>query len=136
MGAMMAPLLSVIMAKSNGFKLIALAAGGTAVVFAAMASLATVVKRDLSGMGKVLFVGAILVLVAGIANIFLQLPALMIALSVLIIVIFSAFMLYDVNRIVTGGETNYVSATLNLYLDIYNVFTNLLALLGVTSSSD
>ncbi len=136
MGTMLAPLLSVIMAKSNGFKLIAMAAGGTAIVFAAMASLATVVKRDLSGMGKFLFVGAIVLLVAMIANIFLQLPALMIALSVIAIVIFSAFMLYDVNRIITGGETNYVTATLNLYLDIYNVFTNLLALLGITSSSD
>ncbi|HST02365.1 MAG TPA: Bax inhibitor-1 family protein, partial [Usitatibacter sp.] len=112
-----------------------LATGGTAVVFASMASLATIVKRDLSGMGKFLFVGAIVLLVAMIANIFLHLPALMIALSVIAIVIFSAFMLYDVNRIVTGGETNYVSATLNLYLDIYNVFTNLLALLGITGGS-
>ena len=135
MGLMLAPLLSVIMAMSNGFKLIALAAGGTATVFAAMASLGTVVKRDLSGLGKFLFVGAVMLMIAAIANIFLQLPGLMIAISLIAIGIFSAFMLYDVNRIVTGGETNYVSATLNLYLDIYNVFTNLLALLGITGGS-
>ena len=135
MGVMLAPLLSVILGMANGMKLIALAIGGTAVVFASMASLATVVKRDLSGLGKFLFVGAIVLLVAMVANIFLQLPALMIALSVIAIAIFSAFMLYDVNRIVTGGETNYVTATLNLYLDIYNVFVNLLALLGITGGS-
>jgi FtsH-binding integral membrane protein len=75
-------------------------------------------------------------MIAAIANVFLQIPALMIAVSLIAIGIFSAFMLFDVNRIVTGGETNYVSATLNLYLDIYNVFTNLLALLGITGSSD
>lgn len=135
MGVMLAPLLGTIMAMSNGFKLIAMAAGGTAAVFAAMASLGTVIKRDLSGLGKFLFVGAIMLLVAAIANIFLQLPGLMIAISLVAIGIFSAFMLYDVNRIVTGGETNYVSATLNLYLDVYNVFTNLLALLGITGGS-
>lgn len=135
MGIMLAPLLGAVMALSNGFKLIAMAAGGTAAVFAAMASLGTVIKRDLSGLGKFLFVGAIMLLVAAIANVFLHLPGLMIAISLIAIGIFSAFMLYDVNRIVTGGETNYVSATLNLYLDIYNVFTNLLALLGITGGS-
>ena len=136
MGAMLSPLLSVVLGLSDGLKLIALAAGGTATVFAAMASIGTVVKRDLSGLGKFLFVGAVMLMIAAIANVFLQIPALMIAVSLIAIGIFSAFMLFDVNRIVTGGETNYVSATLNLYLDIYNVFTNLLALLGITGSSD
>ncbi|HEX4780872.1 MAG TPA: Bax inhibitor-1/YccA family protein [Usitatibacter sp.] len=135
MGVMLAPLLGVILGMSNGVTLIAFAFGGTAVVFTAMASLGTVIKRDLGGLGKFLFVGAIMLLVAMIANIFLQMPGLMIALSLIAIGIFSAFMLYDVNRIVTGGETNYVSATLNLYLDIYNVFTNLLAILGITGGS-
>jgi FtsH-binding integral membrane protein len=135
MGVMLAPLLGVILGMSNGVTLIAFAFGGTAVVFTAMASLGTVIKRDLGGLGKFLFVGANMLLVAMIANIFLQMPGLMIALSLIAIGIFSAFMLYDVNRIVTGGETNYVSATLNLYLDIYNVFTNLLAILGITGGS-
>ena len=87
-------------------------------------------------MGKFLFVGVVMLLVAAFANIFLQLPALMIAVSLIAIGIFSAFMLYDVNRIVTGGETNYISATLALYLDVYNVFVNLLALLGITGGSN
>ena len=133
MGLWLAPLLGTILGFANGWKLIALAFGGTSIVFATMASIAATIKRDLSGMGKFLFVGAILLMIAMFANIFLQLPALMIALSVIAIGIFSAFMLFDVQRIVNGGETNYISATLALYLDIYNVFVNLLAILGITS---
>jgi modulator of FtsH protease len=135
MGLMLSPLLGVILGMANGVSLIAFAFGGTAIVFTAMASIGTVTKRDLSGMGKFLFVGAIMLLIAMVANVFLHMPGLMIALSLIAIGIFSAFMLFDVNRIVTGGETNYVSATLALYLDIYNVFTNLLALLGITGGS-
>jgi modulator of FtsH protease len=105
--------------------------GGTAAVFFAMASLSSVIKRDLSNMGKFLFVGAILLLVAGLINLFVQSGALMITLSVIAIGLFSAFMLYDLKRVIDGGETNYVSATLAIYLDIYNVFQSLLALLGI-----
>jgi modulator of FtsH protease len=97
----------------------------------AMASLATVVKRDLSGMSKFLFVGAILLLIAGVINIFVQSTALMATLSVVAIGLFSAFMLYDIKRVIDGGETNYISATLAIYLDIFNVFQSLLALLGI-----
>ncbi len=136
MGVWLAPMLGMILGLANGWKLIALAFGGTAVVFATMASVAATIKRDLSGMGKFLFVGAVLLMIAMFANIFLQLPGLMIAMSVIAIGIFSAFMLYDVNRIVTGGETNYITATLALYLDIYNVFINLLAILGITGGSN
>jgi|ERR1700687_3004103 len=136
MGLMLSRLLGMVLGLQNGMSLIGLAFGGTAAIFAAMATVATTIRRDLSGLGKFLFVGMILLLVAAFANIFLQLPALMIALSLVAIVIFSAFMLFDVNRIVTGGETNYISATLALYLDIYNVFANLLALLGITSGSN
>ena len=96
-----------------------------------MATLATTIKRDLSGMQKFLFIGAVVILVAALANIFLQLPALMLTISVMAIVIFSAFMLVDLQRVVNGGETNYVSATLAIYLDVYNVFSNLLMLLGI-----
>jgi FtsH-binding integral membrane protein len=125
----------VVLGFSNGVGLITLAFGGTAAVFATMATLATTIKRDLAPMGKFLFVGMIMLLVAGFANIFLQIPGLTIAFSLIAIAIFSAYMLYDINRVVTGGETNYVSATLAIYLDIYNVFANLLALLGITGGS-
>jgi modulator of FtsH protease len=110
--------------------------GGTAAVFFAMASLSSVIKRDLSNMGKFLFVGAILLLVTGLINLFVQSGALMITLSVIAIGLFSAFMLYDLKRVIDGGETNYVSATLAIYLDIYNIFSNLLALLGITGGND
>jgi modulator of FtsH protease len=131
MGLMLSRLLSAVLGLANGSSLIMMAFGGTAAVFFAMASLSTVIKRDLSNMGKFLFIGAILLLVAGLINVFVQSSALMVTVAVLAIGIFSAFMLYDLKRIIDGGETNYVSATLALYLDIYNVFQSLLALLGI-----
>ena len=136
MGLMLSRMIGAVLGFSNGASLIALAFGGTAAVFATMATLATTIKRDLTGMGKFLFVGMIMLLVAAFANIFLQIPALMIVISLIAIAIFSAFMLYDINRIVTGGETNYITATLAIYLDIYNVFANLLALLGIAGGSN
>jgi len=131
MGLMLSRLLAAVLGFKNGSSLVMTAFGGTAVVFFAMASLAGVIKRDLSNMGKFLFVGAILLLVAGIVNVFLQSSALMMTLSVVAIGIFSAFMLYDLKRVIDGGETNYISATLAIYLDVYNVFQSLLALLGI-----
>ena len=135
MGLMLSRLLSVILGFSNGASLIMTAFGGTAVVFLAMASLATVIKRDLTNMGKFLFVGAVMLLVAGLVNIFLQSSALMLTLSVIAIGLFSAFMLFDLKRIIDGGETNYISATLAIYLDLYNVFQSLLAILGIAGGS-
>jgi modulator of FtsH protease len=108
-----------------------MAFGGTAAVFLGMASLASTLKRDVSGLGKWLMVGVIGLIVASVANIWLQMPALFLTVSVLAIVIFSAFMLYDLKRVIDGGETNYVSATLAIYLSVYNVFQSLLSLLGV-----
>ena len=131
MGLMLARMLASILGFRNGSTLIMTAFGGTAAVFMAMASLATVVKRDLSGMNKFLFVGAILLLIAGVINIFVQSTAMMATLSVVAIGLFSAFMLYDIKRVIDGGETNYISATLAIYLDIFNVFQSLLALLGI-----
>ena len=131
MGLMLARMLSMILGFKNGSSLIMTAFGGTAVVFLGMATLASVIKRDLSGMGKFLFVGALILLVAGIVNIFMQSTAMMMTLSVLAIVIFSGFMLFDIKRVIDGGETNYISATLAIYLDIYNVFQSLLAILGI-----
>lgn len=131
MGLMLSRLLAMILGFSNGASLIMTAFGGTAGVFFLMASLATVVKRDLSGMAKFLMVGVVLLLVAGLVNIFVQSSALMLTLSVAAIGIFSAFMLFDIKRVIDGGETNYITATLAIYLDLYNVFQNLLMLLGV-----
>jgi len=136
MGLMLSRMLGVILGFGNGVSLIALAFGGTAVVFATMATLATTVKRDLAPLGKFLFVGAVMLMVAMFANLFLHLPGLTIALSLVAIGIFSAFMLFDINSIVTGGETNYVTSTLNIYLDVDNVFVNLVAILGITGGSN
>lgn len=136
MGLMLSRLVGFVLGMQNGANLIMTAFGGTAVVFAAMASLAGTIKKDLSGLGRFLFIGAIVLLVAGLANIFLQMPALTLTLSVIAIVIFSAFILVDLQRVVNGGETNYVVATLGVYLSVYNVFSSLLVLLGITSSDD
>ena len=130
MGLMLSSLISRVLGYSNGPSLIMTAFGGTAGVFFVMASLASVIKRDLSGMGKWLFVGAI-VLMIGSSSVFVGSSAAMIAVSVAAIGIFSAYMLYDLKQIIDGGETNYISATLSLYLDIFNVFQSLLSLLGI-----
>ncbi|NRR33729.1 Bax inhibitor-1/YccA family protein [Oxalobacteraceae bacterium] len=135
MGLMLTPLLSRTLGYSNGGFLIMAAFGGTATVFAVLASIATVSKRDFSGLGKWLFAGMIVLILASIANIFLGMSALSITISVIAIGIFSAYILYDVQQIINGGETNYISATLALYLDVYNIFTNLLSLLGFAGGS-
>ena len=131
MGLMLSRMLAHILGFRNGSSLIMMAFGGTGAIFFAMASLATVIKRDLSSMGKFLFVGAVILMVVGIANIFLQSSALMLTMLALSMAVFSAFMLYDIKRVLDGGETNYISATLAIYLDIFNVFQSLLALLGI-----
>ena len=131
MGLMLARLLGMVLGLKNGGSLIMMAFGGTGAIFFGMATLSTVIKRDLGSMGKFLFIGMIMLLVAMIANIFIQSSALMITLSVLAIGIFSAFILYDLKRVQNGEETNYITATLGVYLSLYNVFSNLLALLGI-----
>lgn len=136
MGLMMSRLLSFALGLGNGAQLIGMAFGGTALIFGAMATLSSVVKRDLSNMGKWLFVGTLVLIVGAVANIWLQMPALMLAISAMAVLIFSAFILYDIKRIIDGGETNYVTATLALYLDVYNVFTSLLQLLMALGGSD
>ncbi len=136
MGLMLSRLVGSVMGLSNGAALVGYAFGATAAVFALMATLSTVIKRDLSGMGKFLAVGSVLLLVALIANIFIGSSALYLTLGVIGAGLFSAYMLYDLKRIVDGGETNYVSATLALYLDIFNVFQFILSLLGMGGSDD
>jgi modulator of FtsH protease len=131
MGLMLARLLGFVLGMSNGTGLVMMAFTGTATIFFGMATLSTIIKRDLSAMGKWLFIGAVMLLVAGLANIFIQSSALMITLSVMAIGIFSAFVLHDLKRVQDGQETNYVMATLGVYLSLYNVFQNLLMLLGI-----
>src|SRR5688572_15911354 len=131
MGLMLSRLIAMVLGFKNGPSLIMTAFGGTAGVFFVMASLATVIKRDLTGMGKFLFVGALAIMIGAIINVFVGSTIGMMVISVMAIGIFSAFMLYDLKRIIDGGETNYISATLALYLDIFNVFQSLLALLGI-----
>ncbi len=120
----------------NGAGLVMTAFAGTGAIFLGMASLSSIIKRDLSAMGKWLFIGAILLLVAGIANFFIQSGALMITLAVLAIGIFSAFILHDLKRVKDGHETNYITATLGVYLSLYNVFQSLLMLLGLGGSRE
>ena len=136
MGLMLSRLIGVVLGMANGAGLIMMAFSGTGLIFLGMAAMSTVIKRDLSSMGKFLFIGAVMLLVAGIANFFIQSSALMITLSVLAIGIFSAFILHDLKRVRDGLETNYISATLGVYLSIYNVFQSLLALLGLASGRD
>jgi modulator of FtsH protease len=131
MGLMLSRLVGSVLGLSNGASLIMVAFGGTGAIFLGMASLSSVIKRDLSTMGKWLFIGAIMLLVAMIANFFIQSGPLMITLMVLAIGIFSAFILYDLQRVKTGQETNYITATLGVYLSLYNVFQSLLMLLGI-----
>ena len=136
MGLMLSRLVGTVLGLANGASLIMTAFAGTGAIFLGMATLSTIIKRDLSAMGKWLFIGAIMVLVAGLANFFIQSSALMITLSVLVIGIFSAFILYDLKRVQDGHETNYITATLGVYLSLYNVFQSLLALLGIAGGRD
>jgi modulator of FtsH protease len=136
MGLMLSRMIAMVLGFKNGSDLIMTAFGGTAGIFFVMATLSTVIKRDISGMGKWLFVGALVVMVSAIINVFVGSGPMMLVISTLCIGIFSLYMLYDLKQIIDGGETNYISATLALYLDIFNVFQSLLALLGLASGDD
>ena len=135
MGVILGPLLQVALSFSNGAQLIAVAAGGTGITFLALAAFSATTKRDLSGMSRFLFVGAIVLMIAVVANIFLQMPALQLALSAAFILFSSLIIAYTINSIVHGGETNYISATLSIYISIYNIFSNLLSLLMVLTGN-
>jgi modulator of FtsH protease len=136
MGVMLSRLLGVVLGMNNGTTIVMSAFVSTAGVFAVMATLASVIKRDLSGMGRWLFAGMIAVLLAGVVGMFMGSSALMLAVTVLSTVIFSLYMLYDLKNIIDGGETNYIMATTSLYVSIFAVFQNLLALFGIAGSND
>ena len=129
MGLMLSRILQVALGFANGAGLIGIAAGGTGAIFFVLSGIATVTKRDFTNIGKFLFVGLVVLLLAMLANVFLQIPAMMLTISAIAVLLFSAYILYDISRIVNGGEDNYITATLAIYLDIYNVFVNLLNLL-------
>ena len=131
MGLMLSRMIAMVLGFKNGGELVMTAFAGTAGVFAVMASLATVIRRDLSGMGKWLFTGAMVLMVGSIINVFVGSSVGMMVISVLAIGIFSAYLLYDLKQIVDGGETNYITATLMVYMDLFNIFQSLLALLGI-----
>lgn len=131
MGLMLSRMIAMVLGFSNGASLVMTAFGGTAGVMFVMASLATVIKRDLSGMGKWLFAGVLVLMVASIVNVFVGSTMGMAVISTLAIAIFSAYLLYDLKRVIDGGETNYISATLAIYLNLFNIFQSLLALLGI-----
>ncbi len=128
-GVFLGPILQHALHLRNGGQLIGMAAGGTGLIFFSLATLATVTKKNFSFMGKFLFIGLILLVVASLANLFFAIPALSLTLSAIAVLIFSAYILYDISQIIHGGEANYIMATMTLYLDIYNIFVNLLSLL-------
>ncbi len=131
MGIMVSSLIGRTLGYSNGPQLVMTAFGGTAGVFLAMSALASSIKRDISGMGQWLFMGVVVLLIGGVINMFFQSSVMFLVMSVMSIGIFSAFMVYDLKRIIDGGETNYISATLSLYLSLINVFQSLLSILGI-----
>jgi FtsH-binding integral membrane protein len=133
LGWWLGPLLSIALTLKNGPQLIGVAAGGTGVILFVMAGIATTVKKDFSFMGKFLFIGMIVLLLAMVANMFLQMPALALTISALVVVVFSLFLLHDVSRIVNGGETNYIMATTGVYMSLFNIFANLLQILMALS---
>ena len=136
MGASLGPTISHYLSMPGGSSLVMQALGGTAVVFFGLSAYALTTRKDFSYMGGFLMVGLIVAIVAGIANIFLGIPALSLTISAAIVLIMSGLILFDTSRIVNGGETNYIRATVGLYLNIYNLFINMLHLLGVFGSDD
>ena len=136
LGFGLGPMLSSYLSLPNGSQLIMTAMGGTATIFVALSAYVLTSRKDFSFMGGMLMVGFLVIIIAAIANIFLQMPILSIAISSAVILIMSGFILYDTSNIIHGGETNYVRATVSLYLNIYNIFVSLLSLLGALSNDD
>ena len=136
MGLLLGPLLHRVLGFRNGTELVMMAAGGTAAVFFVMAGIASSTKRDFSGMTNFLTVGAVIIMLAVVANAFIASPMLYLVLVGAFVLFSSLMILWQVNTIVRGGETNYISATLSLYVSIYNLFSSLLQLLGLGGGSD
>ncbi|CUA82704.1 Integral membrane protein, interacts with FtsH [Gulbenkiania indica] len=135
MGVLLGPLLQVALSLANGPQLIMTAGGATAAVFFVMAAIGTTTKRDLSGLGKFLTVGAVVLMIAVVANIFLRLPALQLTIAAAFALFSSLMIMWEVKNVVDGGETNYISATLSIFISVYNLFSSLLQLLIAFSGS-
>jgi modulator of FtsH protease len=136
MGYTIGPLLSSVVALPGGGQIVTMALGATAGVFLAMSTWASVTQRDLSGMGGFLFIGMVVAILAGLGAIFFQMPALSLTVSAAVVLLMAGMIAFETQRIVRGGETNYVMATTGLFVSIFNLFTSLLQLFGFMSSSD
>ena len=136
LGFGLGPLLNMYLSLPNGPQIVGVALGGTGAIFLGLSGYALTTRKDFSFLGGFLFTGFIVVLLAALANIFLQIPALSLAISAIVILIMSGFILYDTGRMVRGGQTNYLLATVSLYLSMFNIFIHLLHLLGFASSDD
>jgi modulator of FtsH protease len=136
LGFGLGPILTLYLALPNGPQIVATAFGGTGVIFLGLSGYALATRRDFSFLGGFLFTGLLVVLVAALANIFLSVPALSLAISAAVILIMSGFILFDTSRLISGGETNYILATVSLYLSLFNIFVHLLSLLGIMRSDD
>jgi modulator of FtsH protease len=136
MGAALGPMLNFYLSMPGGPGLVMQALGGTALVFFGLSAYALTSRKDFSYMGGFLMVGLIVAIVASIANIFLGIPALSLTISAAIVMIMSGLILFDTSRIISGGETNYIRATVSLYLNIYNLFVHLLHLLTALTGGD
>ena len=136
MGFGLGPILSYYLALANGPQIVATAFGGTGVIFLGLSGYALTTRKDFSFMGGFLIAGLLVVLIAALANIFLAMPAVSLAISAVVIMLMSGFILYDTSRMVHGGETNYITMTVSLYLSIYNIFVSLLQILGAFSGDD
>lgn len=136
MGFGLGPVLSHYASLPNGSQIVMTAMGGTGAIFIGLSAYALVSRKDFSFMGGFLFAGMMVVLIAMLANIFLEMPVLSLVISGVVILLMSAMILFDTGRIVNGGETNYIMATVSLYLSLYNIFVSLLQLLGLAGNDD
>jgi len=136
MGYTLGPLLNAYMSLSNGSQLVMTALGGTGVVFLGLSGYALVSRKDFSFMGGFLMVGILVAFLAGLGAVFFEIPALSLAVSAMFVLLMAGLILYETGNIIHGGETNYIMATVTLYVAIYNLFTSLLHLLGAASSQE
>lgn len=136
MGFTLGPIISAYLSLPNGSQIVMQALGGTGIIFLALSAYAIKSEKDFSFMGGFLFVGILVAFLAGLAAIFFQMPGLSLAVSAMFVLLMSGLILYQTSEIIHGGETNYIMATVTLYVSIYNLFTSLLHLLGAFSGND
>jgi modulator of FtsH protease len=136
MGLTLGPIISTYLSLPNGGQIVTNALGGTAITFLGLSGYALTTRKDFSFIGNFLFVGILVAFLAGLASIFLEMPALSLAVSAMFVLLMSGLILYQTSSIIHGGETNYIMATVTLYVSIYNLFTSLLHIFGVMGSDE